>query len=141
MQIDKVKVFPLPKIYDERGNLSYFEDNRFFPFETGWASWIVENFAREFAMDDVYTNMSQVIVIFSGSIDLILREGDVEKRVTLNSECNCIYLPSLIFYRILSCTYKTAAFIASNKLTEALPDTKNVIQNKKMFHENYQLHH
>jgi hypothetical protein len=68
MQLDKVRIFPLPKVYDEIGNLSFFENNYFFPFEIVWVSWIFANYKTESQLEPAYTRLllcSQEIFIWN----------------------------------------------------------------------------
>ncbi len=97
MPLDEVKIIQLPKFLDERGNLSFFENDNHVPFSISRAYWIYDVPGGEVRGGHAYKTLQEFIVALSGSFDVILNDGKEEKRFSLNRSYMGLYVPKMIW--------------------------------------------
>lgn len=112
---DEIKLINLPKILDERGNLSFFESNIHIPFKINRAYWIYDVPGGETRGGHAYKKLHEVIVALSGSFDVVLNDGKKEHRFTLNRSYNALYIPNLIWRELENFSTNSVAFIVSSE--------------------------
>ena len=81
------KIIDLPKILDERGNLSFLEENKHIPFEIKRTYWIYDVPGGEIRGGHAYKTNHEFIVAISGSFDVILNDG--KDKIKLLIHCRC----------------------------------------------------
>ncbi len=116
MIIDDVKIIDLPKFLDERGNLSFFENNKQIPFSIARSYWIYDVPGGEQRGGHAYKIQQEFIVALSGSFDVILNDGKNEKKFSLNRSYLGLYIPKLIWRHIDNFSTNSLALIVSDKL-------------------------
>ena len=81
--IKDVKLIEVPKIHDVRGNLSVIENNTI-PYEIKRVYYLydVPSDAQRGGHAHVY--LKQFLVALSGSFDVVLKDGENIKKITLN---------------------------------------------------------
>jgi dTDP-4-dehydrorhamnose 3,5-epimerase-like enzyme len=114
MKLDQVKLIKLPKILDDRGNLSFFENNSQLPFEMKRVYWIYDVPGGEQRGGHAYKNLQEVIIALSGSFDVVLNDGKEEKKYTLNRSYFGLYVPQMIWRHIGNFSTNALAFIATD---------------------------
>ena len=97
MKLDKVKILDLPKILDERGNLSYLEGQNHIPFKIKRTYWIYDVPGGQMRGGHAYKSLHEVIIALSGSFDVVLNDGVEEKRFHLNRSYFGLYVPNGIW--------------------------------------------
>jgi hypothetical protein len=113
MSLDSVKLIQLPKILDERGNLSFFENNNQIPFSIARAYWVYDVPGGEQRGGHAYKSLQEVIVALSGSFDIVLNDGVNEKVYTLNRSYYGLYVPKMIWRQMANfSTNSLALFVA-----------------------------
>jgi dTDP-4-dehydrorhamnose 3,5-epimerase-like enzyme len=115
MTLDHVKLVALPKIPDERGNLSFFENNKQIPFSIARAYWIYDVPGGEVRGSHAYRTLQEMIVALSGSFDVVLHDGNQEKTFTLNRSYNGLYVPKMIWRRLENFSTNSLALIVADK--------------------------
>jgi len=90
----KEKIITLPKIIDKRGNLSVAEENDQIPFEIARAYWIYDVPGGQKRGSHAFKNQKEVIFALSGSFDVVLDDGNEERRYHLNRANTGIYVPN-----------------------------------------------
>src|SRR5687767_6926768 len=93
MTVDDITLLALPKILDERGNLSFFENETQIPFTIARAYWIYDVPGGEVRGGHAYHSLQEVIVALSGSFDVIFNDGNNERKITLNRSYFGLYVP------------------------------------------------
>lgn len=93
MTTDDVKIINLPKIEDERGNLSFIEGNNHIPFKIKRTYMIYDVPGGEIRGSHAYKRLDEVIVSLSGCFDLVVEDGKDKKTFTLNRSYNAILVP------------------------------------------------
>jgi len=114
MTLDDVKILTLPKILDDRGNLSFFQNNDQIPFVMRRVYWIYDVPGGEFRGGHAYKKLQEVIVALSGSFDIVLNDGKEERKYTLNHAYYGLYVPKMIWRQLENFSTNSIAFIAAD---------------------------
>jgi len=109
-----IKLINLPKILDDRGNLSIIEEDSQVPFKIKRTYWIYDVPGGEFRGSHAYKETEEFIVAISGSFDVILHDGKVEKKYSLNRSYNGVYVPNLIFRRLENFSTNSLALVLAS---------------------------
>ena len=114
------KIIDLPKFLDERGNLSFVEQNNHIPFLINRTYWIYDVPGGEERWGRAFKECEEFIISLSGSFDVILDDGVEKKTFTLNRSYYGLYIPKGM-WRILDnfSTNSVALVIASTKYDES----------------------
>lgn len=97
MESVSYKIIQLPKILDERGNLSFIEENNHIPFKIKRSYWIYDVPGGETRGGHVYKENQEFIVALSGSFDIILHDGTNRVVISLNRSYYGLYVPQGIW--------------------------------------------
>lgn len=84
----------LPKITDERGNLTFIEQNDHIPFEIKRVYYLYDVPGGESRGGHAHRELEQFIIAANGSFDLILDDGTDRERIHLNRSYYGIYMPA-----------------------------------------------
>ncbi|QPH38345.1 sugar 3,4-ketoisomerase [Pedobacter endophyticus] len=113
-KIDEIKIVKLPKILDDRGNLSFLEEYKHVPFEIKRTYWIYDVPGGESRGGHSYRINEELIIALSGSFDVILTDGYEVKRVSLNRSYFGLYVPNGIWRHMENFSTNSLAFIAAS---------------------------
>lgn len=89
--MSNARIIELPKILDERGNLSFIEEFRHVPFKIARAYWIYDVPGGQGRSGHSFKKNCELIVALSGSFDVELEPGHV---VSLNRSYYGLYVPA-----------------------------------------------
>ncbi len=134
MKSEDVKLIDLPKILDERGNLSFFENEKQIPFAIARVYWIYDVPGGETRGGHAYKTLQEVIVALSGSFDVILNDGKEEKKYTLNRSYFGLYVPKMIWRHMENFSTNSLAIIIADQpfsAEEYMRDFNQFVQTKK----------
>lgn len=92
---DKDFIFDLPKIEDERGNLSFIEIETHIPFPITRTYWIYDVPGGQKRGSHAFKTQHEVIIALSGSFDVILNDGKEERVYSLNRSYKALYIPHM----------------------------------------------
>ena len=109
-----VKLINLPKILDDRGNLSVIEEDTHIPFKIKRIYWIYDVPGGEFRGSHAFKESEEFIVAISGSFDVILHNGIEETKFSLNRSYNGLYVPKLIFRRMENFSTNSLALVLAS---------------------------
>ena len=98
--LNAVRVIDIPKILDERGNLSFIEELNHIPFQIKRTYWIYDVPGGEVRGGHAYKTLHEFIVALSGSFDVVLDDGKTKKTYSLNRSYYGIYVPNMIWRSI-----------------------------------------
>jgi dTDP-4-dehydrorhamnose 3,5-epimerase-like enzyme len=93
MKISDVQIIQLPKIMDERGNLTFIEGENHVPFKIRRTYMIYDVPGGEIRGSHAYKELDEVIISLSGCFDLVVSDGIDTKTFTLNRSYNAVYVP------------------------------------------------
>ena len=95
MTINDVKWLDIPKILDERGNLSFIENGADLEFDIKRVYWIYDVPGGEIRGGHAFKVQKEVIIALSGSFDVVLHDGITSGRFSLNRSYKGIYVPEM----------------------------------------------
>ena len=100
MQISDCKLLDLPKIGDERGNLSIIEQLKQIPFEIKRVHWIYDVPGGLDRGGHAYKQTEEFIVALSGSFDVEIDDGTNKRVFPLNRSYYGLYIPKGVWREI-----------------------------------------
>jgi len=109
-----IHIINFPKIEDERGNLSFFQNNAQVPFEIKRTYWIYDVPGGEYRGGHAFKDQQEVIVALSGSFDVVLHDGIKEQRFQLNRSYYGLYIPNKIWRSLENFSTNSLALIVSD---------------------------
>lgn len=95
MSINEATIRSLPRIFDDRGNLSFIEAQRHIPFKIARAYWIYDVPGGERRSGHAYKKAEEFIVALSGSFDVRIEQGEEVQRHSLNRSYMGVYIPPM----------------------------------------------
>ena len=111
-----MEIIQLPKILDRRGNLSFLEGNKHIPFEVKRVFWIYDVPGGEIRGSHSYKQNEEFIVSLSGSFDVILDDGNEEKRFHLNRSYYGLYVPKMLWRTMDNFSTNSMSLVLSSTL-------------------------
>jgi hypothetical protein len=112
--LDSVRIVELPKILDERGNLSFLEGSRHIPFEIKRTYWIYDVPGGEQRGGHAFRQQHEVIIALSGSLDVVLTDGTEERRFSLNRSYYGLYVPNGVWRHMENFSTNSVALVLSS---------------------------
>jgi len=109
------KIIELPKIYDKRGNLSFFQYPSNIPFEIQRTYWIYDVPGGGVRGSHAFREQQEFIIALSGSFDVIIHDGKEEKIFSLNRSYYGLYIPKMYWRRLENFSTNSLALIVSDK--------------------------
>lgn len=95
--MQKPKIIQLPKIIDQRGNLSFLEGCKHIPFEIKRVFWIYDVPGGETRGGHAYKESDEFIIALSGSFDVVLNDGEKEVKYSLSRSYYGLFVPKLMW--------------------------------------------
>ncbi|HBN05430.1 MAG TPA: hypothetical protein DD434_06535, partial [Bacteroidales bacterium] len=115
----KTKIINLPKIIDNRGNLSFAEELNHIPFKIERTYWIYDVPGGETRGGHAYRENEEFIIALSGSFDVVLDNGKEKQTFSLNRSYYGLYVPKGMWRQMLNfSTNSLALVLASTKFDE-----------------------
>jgi len=109
----------LPKLHDERGNLSFLENSIHIPFNISRIYYLYDVPENQERGGHAHKELSQAIIAISGSFDITLNDGFNRKKINLSRPDQALYVCPMI-WRDLGSFSKGAVcmVLASHKYDE-----------------------
>ncbi len=95
--LNKCRIIYLPKILDRRGNLTFIEEKKHIPFEIKRVYYLYDVPGGESRGGHAHKNLEQFIIAASGSFDVILDDGSMKYKFSLNRSYYGLYIPSMVW--------------------------------------------
>jgi len=95
MNVNDVKWLDIPKILDERGNLSFIEKGKELEFDIKRVYWIYDVPGGEIRGGHAFKEQKEIIIALSGSFDVVLHDGNTSSRFSLNRSYKGLYVPEM----------------------------------------------
>lgn len=112
--MNNVKIISLPKIIDERGNLSFIEESNHIPFKIVRSYWIYDVPGGEKRGGHAYRENEEFIVALSGSFDVIVDNGKEQKTFSLNRSYYGLYVPKGIWRQMENFSTNSLALVLAS---------------------------
>lgn len=111
----KPKLLTLPKILDDRGNLSIIESEKHIPFKIRRCYWIYDVPGGEIRGSHAFKKQHEFIVALSGSFDVVLHNGKEEFRFPLRRSYNGLYVPPMHYRTLDNFSTNSVALVLSSE--------------------------
>ncbi|MCT4665547.1 MAG: FdtA/QdtA family cupin domain-containing protein [Flavobacteriales bacterium] len=125
--VQDTKIIDLPKKIDPRGNLSFLESKEHIPFEIKRVYWIYDVPGGEERGGHAFKEQLEFIIVLSGSLDVVVFDGNEEKRYHLNRSYYGLFIPKGIWRRMEN--FSTNSLVVC--LASTAFDTSDYIRNKQ----------
>lgn len=119
----------LPKIFDNRGNLSFLESKNQIPFEIKRTYWIYDVPGGEIRGGHAFYNQNEFIICISGSLDIVLFDGIIESRFSLNRSNEGLFISKGTWRHMENFSTNSVVLVVSDTLF----DNSDYIRSKKEF--------
>ena len=97
MGIEACKIIELPRIQNAAGNLSFIEANRHIPFDIERVYYLYDVPGGAQRGGHAHKQLRQLLIAMSGSFDVLLDDGDTQKRFHLNRSYYGLYVDTMIW--------------------------------------------
>ena len=108
------RIIELPKFLDERGNLSFFENDNQLPFAIKRVHWIYDVPGGEERGGLAYKETEEFIVALSGSFDVEIDNGLTKETFSLNRSYYGLYVPKGIWREMNNFSTNSLALVLSS---------------------------
>ncbi|MDD4148527.1 MAG: FdtA/QdtA family cupin domain-containing protein [Bacteroidales bacterium] len=108
------KLIQLPKIVDNRGNLSFIESNKHIPFDIKRVYWIYDVPGGEFRGSHAFKEQNEFIIALSGSFDVHIDDGKQKTVFSLNRSYYGLYIPAGYWRQIENFSTNSLALVLSS---------------------------
>lgn len=95
MSINDCKILSLPKIHDNRGNLTFIESDRHIPFDIKRIYYLYDVPGGAARAAHGHKKLHQLMIAISGSFDVTLDDGFEKKVFHLNRSYFGLYIPPM----------------------------------------------
>ena len=112
--MNRPQLIQLPKILDERGNLSFFENDNQLTFAIKRVHWIYDVPGGEERGGLAYKTTEEFVVAMSGSFDVVVDDGKQQYHFSLNRSYMGLYIPAGTWRTITNYSTNAVAVIAAS---------------------------
>ena len=112
--MNDVKLIQLPKVFDERGNLSFIEKGNDVDFDFKRVYWIYDVPGGEIRGGHAFREQEEIIVALSGSFDVALHDGAKEVHFLLNRSFTGLYVPKMYWCTMLNFSTNAVAMVLAS---------------------------
>ena len=92
MSIESVRIIDLPKVTDNRGNLTFIESTKHIPFDIARVYYLYDVPGGAERGGHAHKDLHQLIIAMSGSFDVVLDDGKEKRRFHLNRSYYGLYV-------------------------------------------------
>lgn len=129
------KIIQLPKIMDDRGNLSFIEEENHIPFKIKRAYWIYDVPGGETRGGHAYKNLHEIIIALSGSFDVILDNGTKKNTYSLNRSYYGLYVPNMLWRSLENFSTNSLCLILASEEFDDKDYIRNYDNFRKLLNE------
>ncbi len=107
-------IINLPKIVDERGNLTFIEEENHIPFKIKRVYWIYDVPGGQKRGGHAFKEQQEFIVALSGSFDVVIDDGKQKQTFSLNRSYYGLYIPSGLWREMNNFSTNSLALVLSS---------------------------
>lgn len=131
--IDNVQLIEVPKIHDTRGNLSVIEGNTI-PFKIERVYYLYDVPSGSERGGHSHIDQVEFLIALSGSFDVVLKDGDSEKIITLNKPNFGLLIPTGIWRELQNFSSGSVCLVLASDVFDEddyIREFENFILSKK----------
>ena len=107
-------IINLPKIEDERGNLTFIEEENHIPFKIKRVYWIYDVPGGQKRGGHAFKEQQEFIVALSGSFDVVIDDGKQKQTFSLNRSYYGLYIPNGLWREMNNFSTNSLALVLSS---------------------------
>ena len=107
-------IINLPKIEDERGNLTFIEEENHIPFKIKRVYWIYDVPGGQKRGGHAFKEQQEFIVALSGSFDVAIDDGKQKQTFLLNRSYYGLYIPNGLWREMNNFSTNSLALVLSS---------------------------
>ncbi len=107
-------IINLPKIEDERGNLTFIEEENHIPFKIKRVYWIYDGPGGQKRGGHAFKEQQEFIVALSGSFDVVIDDGKQKQTFPLNRSYYGLYIPNGLWREMNNFSTNSLALVLSS---------------------------
>lgn len=107
-------IINLPKIEDERGNLTFIEEEKNIPFKIKRVYWIYDVPGGQKRGGHAFKEQQEFIVALSGSFDVLVDDGKHPQTFSLNRSYYGLYIPNGLWREMNNFSTNSLALVLSS---------------------------
>jgi dTDP-4-dehydrorhamnose 3,5-epimerase-like enzyme len=107
-------IINLPKIVDERGNLTFIEEENHIPFKIKRVYWIYDVPGGQKRGGHAFKEQQEFIVALSGSFDVVIDDGEQKQTFPLNRSYYGLYIPNGLWREMNNFSTNSLALVLSS---------------------------
>jgi dTDP-4-dehydrorhamnose 3,5-epimerase-like enzyme len=107
-------IINLPKIEDERGNLTFIEEENHIPFKIKRVYWIYDVPGGQKRGGHAFKEQQEFIVALSGSFDVVIDDGNQKQTFSLNRSYYGLYIPNGLWREMNNFSTNSLALVLSS---------------------------
>ena len=127
--MENAKLVTFPKIFDDRGNLSFIESENHIPFSIKRSYLIYDVPGGEIRGGHAFIQQKEMIIALSGSLDIIIFDGKKEKIFSLNRSYYGLYIPCGLWRHMENFSTNALVLVISNTFY----NENDYVRNKKKY--------
>ena len=108
------RLIDLPKILDERGNLTFVEEMRHIPFLMKRIYWIYDVPGGQTRGGHAFKKQEEFIIALSGSFDVIINDGKDRRLYHLNRSYYGLFVPCGLWRHMENFSTNSIALVLSS---------------------------
>lgn len=111
--IENCQIIELPRIFDARGNLTFVEDQHL-PFKMKRVFWIYDVPGGEVRGGHAYRTSEEFVICLSGSMEMLVNDGNKRVMYTLNRSYYGLYIPHCIWRQMINFSTNSVVLVLSS---------------------------
>lgn len=111
---EEVRYIELPKICDPRGNLSFIENGGKLPFAIERAYWVYDVPGGKKRFGHAFHRQQELIISLSGSFDIVLNDGEEERRYHMARSYYGLYVPRMMWRELDNFSTNSVALVLAS---------------------------
>ncbi len=115
MNSNEAKIIDLPKIIDDRGNLSFLENDKQIPFSIERLYFIYDVPGGAVRGGHAYKELEEVIIAIAGSFDVVVDNGKEQQKFQLNRSYYGLYVPKGLWRQLENFSTNSLCLIVASK--------------------------
>jgi dTDP-4-dehydrorhamnose 3,5-epimerase-like enzyme len=127
------EIINLPKIEDQRGNLTFIEENNHIPFDIKRVYWIYDVPGGETRGGHAYKKNKEFIIALSGSFDVIINDGNRRNKFSLNRSYYGLYVPNMLWRSVENFSTNSLCLVLASEKYNENDYIRNLNEYKKIF--------
>lgn len=113
--IKDIQLIDIPKIEDYRGNISVIENN-ILPYTINRVYYLYDVPSNATRGGHAHKSLQQCLIALSGSFDVILNDGQNDKKVTLNKPNKGLLIPNGIWRSLENFSSGSVCLVLASKV-------------------------